>query len=90
MTQIDELLRQTANAVERDAEAERRAIGLAQRALSAAIAAEASPSEHECQEAASSARHLQGSARAHVKRSRFGHDSGVLSPAATVMSVEVV
>lgn len=40
MTQIDELLRQTANAVERDAEAERRAIGLAQRALSAAIAAE--------------------------------------------------
>ena len=41
MTQIDELLRQTANAVERDAEAERRAIGLAQRALSAAIAAEA-------------------------------------------------
>jgi len=42
MTQIDELLRQTANAVERDAEAERRAIGRAQRALSAAIAAEAS------------------------------------------------
>ena len=41
MTQIDELLRQTANAVERDAEAERRAIGRAQRALSAAIAAEA-------------------------------------------------
>jgi hypothetical protein len=41
MTQIDELLRQTADAVERDAEAERRAIGLAQRALSAAIAAEA-------------------------------------------------
>ena len=41
MTQIDELLRQTANAVERDAEAEHRAIGLAQRALSAAIAAEA-------------------------------------------------
>jgi hypothetical protein len=41
MTQIDELLRQTANAVERDAEAERHAIGLAQRALSAAIAAEA-------------------------------------------------
>jgi hypothetical protein len=41
MTQIDELLRQTANAVERDAEGERRAIGLAQRALSAAIAAEA-------------------------------------------------
>jgi hypothetical protein len=41
MTQIDELLRQTANAVERDAEAERRAIGLAQRALSTAIAAEA-------------------------------------------------
>ena len=29
MTQIDELLRQTANAVERDAEAERRAIGRA-------------------------------------------------------------
>jgi hypothetical protein len=43
MTQIDELLRQTANAVERDAEAEGRAIGLAQRALSAAIAAEAAP-----------------------------------------------
>ncbi len=41
MTQIDELLRQTVNAVERDAEAERRAIGRAQRALSAAIAAEA-------------------------------------------------
>ena len=41
MTQIDELLRQTATAVERDAEAERRAIGRAQRALSAAIAAEA-------------------------------------------------
>ena len=41
MTQIDELLRQTANAVERDDEAERRAIGRAQRALSAAIAAEA-------------------------------------------------
>ena len=41
MTQIDELLRQTANAVERDAEAEHRAIGRAQRALSAAIAAEA-------------------------------------------------
>jgi hypothetical protein len=41
MTQIDELLRQTANAVERDAEAERRAIGRAHRALSAAIAAEA-------------------------------------------------
>jgi hypothetical protein len=43
MTQIDELLRQTANAVERDAEAERRAIGRAHRALSAAIAAEAAP-----------------------------------------------
>src|SRR6516225_12281543 len=43
MTQIDELLRQTATAVERDAEAERRAIGRAQRALSAAIAAEAAP-----------------------------------------------
>jgi len=42
MTQIDELLRQTATAVERDAEAERRTIGRAQRALSAAIAAEAS------------------------------------------------
>ena len=41
MTQIDDLLRQTANAVERDAEAEHRAIGRAQRALSAAIAAEA-------------------------------------------------
>ena len=41
MTQIDEILRQTANAVERDADAERRAIGVAQRALSAAIAAEA-------------------------------------------------
>jgi hypothetical protein len=41
MTQIDELLRETANAVERDPEADRRAIGLAQRALSAAIAAEA-------------------------------------------------
>jgi len=41
MTQIDELLRQTANAVEPDDEAERRAIGRAQRALSAAIAAEA-------------------------------------------------
>jgi hypothetical protein len=41
MTQIDELLRQTANAVERDDEAERRVIGRAQRALSAAIAAEA-------------------------------------------------
>jgi hypothetical protein len=41
MTQIDELLRETANAVERDAEAEGRAIGRAQRALSAAIAAEA-------------------------------------------------
>jgi hypothetical protein len=41
MTQIDELLRQTANAVEHDDEAERRAIGRAQRALSAAIAAEA-------------------------------------------------
>jgi hypothetical protein len=41
MTQIDELLRQTANAVERDHVAERRAISLAQRALSAAIAAEA-------------------------------------------------
>jgi hypothetical protein len=41
MTQIDELLRQTAHAVERDDEAERRAIGHAQRALSAAIAAEA-------------------------------------------------
>ena len=37
---IDELLRRTANAVERDAEAEHRAIGRAQRALSAAIAAE--------------------------------------------------
>ena len=43
MTQIDELLRQTATAVERDAEAERRAIGRAHRALSAAIAAEAAP-----------------------------------------------
>ena len=43
MTQIDELLRQTANAVDRDAEAERSAIGLAHRALSAAIAAEAAP-----------------------------------------------
>jgi hypothetical protein len=43
MTQIDELLRQTANAVDRDAEAERRAIGRAHRALSAAIAAEAAP-----------------------------------------------
>lgn len=43
MTQIDELLRQTANSVERDAEAERRAIDLAQRALSTAIAAEAAP-----------------------------------------------
>ena len=41
MTQIDELLRQTAHAVEHDDEAERRAIGRAQRALSAAIAAEA-------------------------------------------------
>jgi hypothetical protein len=41
MTQIDELLRQTANAVERDAEAEHHAIGRAQRALTAAIAAEA-------------------------------------------------
>jgi hypothetical protein len=41
MTQIDELLRQTANAVDRDAEAERRAIGRAHRALSAAITAEA-------------------------------------------------
>jgi hypothetical protein len=41
MTQIDELLRQTANAVERDDEAERRAIGRAQLALSAAIAAAA-------------------------------------------------
>jgi hypothetical protein len=39
MTQIDELLRQSANAVERDEEAERRAISRAQRALSAAIAA---------------------------------------------------
>lgn len=38
MTQIDELLRLTANAVERDDEAERRAIGRAHRALSAAIA----------------------------------------------------
>ena len=43
MTQIDELLRETANAVERDGEADRRAIGRAQRALSAAIAAEAAP-----------------------------------------------
>ncbi|MBV9001037.1 MAG: hypothetical protein JO304_18395 [Solirubrobacterales bacterium] len=43
MTQIDELLRETANAVERDAEAEHRAIGRAQRALSAAIAAEVAP-----------------------------------------------
>jgi hypothetical protein len=41
MTQIEELLRETANAVERDAEAEGRAISRAQRALSAAIAAEA-------------------------------------------------
>ena len=41
MTQIDELLRQTANAVERDDEAERRAIERAHRALSAAIAAAA-------------------------------------------------
>jgi hypothetical protein len=41
MTQIDELLHQTANAVERDEQAERRAIGRAQRALSAAIATEA-------------------------------------------------
>ena len=41
MTQIDELLRQTAHAVERDAEADHRAIGRAQRALSAAIAADA-------------------------------------------------
>ena len=46
MTQIDELLRQTATAVERDAEAEHRAIGLAQRALSAAIAAEAAQYRH--------------------------------------------
>ena len=46
MTQIDELLRQTATAVERDAEAERRAIGRAQRALSAAIAAEAAQDRH--------------------------------------------
>jgi hypothetical protein len=46
MTQIDELLRETANAVERDPEAERHAIGLAQRALSAAIAAEAAQDRH--------------------------------------------
>jgi hypothetical protein len=39
MTEIDELLRQSANAVERDEEAERRAISRAQRALSAVIAA---------------------------------------------------
>jgi len=39
MTQIDELLRKSAEAVERDDEAERRAIGRAHRALSAAIAA---------------------------------------------------
>ena len=46
MTQIDELLRQTAHAVERDPEAERHAIGLAQRALSAAIAADAAQYRH--------------------------------------------
>ena len=46
MTQIDELLRETANAVERDAEADRHAIGRAQRALSAAIGAEAAHDQH--------------------------------------------